>query len=521
MVNNSIYAYREKKGKSALFFVLAMFFMAGALLMANIWLKPIIAKGSGNGGLLVGMNEVDAPTIVSDLPSNMSVRQYDKLTLQIEAQGDGLTYQWYKVEDLNSSTATLIAGANKDSYDVATEKEVDIKYYVVVTSRIGDDRNYNTSNKTIVSVKSDDYNNNDVAISNVSDISKEVEIATAVTLQISTNSANDSVEIGDIEWYKSNKSSYTDAVKIADASGETLDLTETDTQVAGTMYYFARVNYILDGKDFYNESDIFTVTTTADSNYDITIRNIPKPEYIVPVGEYTQLEVDAYVKTGSLSYQWYITNNANDTTNGEKITIDGTLKEYQVRGEVKGTKYYYAIVENNANGKYKRTTYMYKVTTVPVAEFIRIKTPPESKEVGVGEDFILTVSASTDGGSMLEYQWYQTDEKNEQVVKLNAETGSTLSLNIDADGTFYYYVEITNRGKGDEQAYSINSDIAKIKVGTGLGTGTNSGGFLQDNMLPLASLGFGVLGMAGCFILILKKKKANAPVSYGRGYGKR
>ncbi len=88
----------------------------------------------------------------------------------------------------------------------------------------------------------------------------------------------------------------------------------------------------------------------------------------------------------------------------------------------------------------------------------------EPQDVTVNEGAIsesLTVSASTDEGSTLTYQWYKAEnEKGRNATKITGETKETMDIPEDLEaGEYYFFVKVTADG-----THTVSSDVATVTV---------------------------------------------------------
>ena len=73
----------------------------------------------------------------------------------------------------------------------------------------------------------------------------------------------------------------------------------------------------------------------------------------------------------------------------------------------------------------------------------------------------LSVSASTDEGSTLTYQWYKADNaKGRNATKITGETSETMAIPEDLEaGEYYFFVKVTADG-----THTVSSDVATVTV---------------------------------------------------------
>jgi len=86
-----------------------------------------------------------------------------------------------------------------------------------------------------------------------------------------------------------------------------------------------------------------------------------------------------------------------------------------------------------------------------------------------GATHSLTVTAQSPDGGKLSYQWYgNTSARNTGGTLISGAAGASYAARIDAAGTFYYYVTVTNtignNGDGGKKTASVTSDAATVTV---------------------------------------------------------
>jgi rubrerythrin len=115
------------------------------------------------------------------------------------------------------------------------------------------------------------------------------------------------------------------------------------------------------------------------------------------------------------------------------------------------------------------STFVMYGTLIIDAETPVITTQPASVTLPVGTTHELSVEASVTDGGTLSYQWYSNEtESNAGGTTIDGATGANYDAPIDAAGTFYYYVVVTNtitdNGDGGNKTATISSDVATVTV---------------------------------------------------------
>ncbi|MFA9380025.1 MAG: X2-like carbohydrate binding domain-containing protein, partial [Acetanaerobacterium sp.] len=211
------------------------------------------------------------------------------------------------------------------------------------------------------------------------------------------------------------------------------------------------------------------------SNISITNANAHLPLIIsqptdktVLVNAAVNLSVTASVSSGTLSYQWY-SSNENSNTGG--IPISGeTLASYSAPTTAVGMMYYYCVVTNTDPDATISTTATTVTNAVAVtvnepvdAQTPNIDTQPVEQTVVIGASTNLSVAASVSIGT-LSYQWYSNDENSTTGgLSISGETLASYSVPTTATGTTYYYCAVTNTdpdATGSATASAVTNAVA-------------------------------------------------------------
>ena len=82
------------------------------------------------GNIFVAIDEF---SIVNDLPSNKNISQFEQGTLEVEATGFGLTYQWYKTSS-NIENGVALDGQVNSILQIPSLVPGQITYFVKITN---------------------------------------------------------------------------------------------------------------------------------------------------------------------------------------------------------------------------------------------------------------------------------------------------------------------------------------------------------------------------------------------------
>lgn len=175
--------------------------------------------------------------------------------------------------------------------------------------------------------------------------------------------------------------------------------------------------------------------------------------------EYTAvLEADG---TGPLMYRIYENEyGSNDFPAELTLSSDGTISGTPAEA---GSFSFWIEVANLYEAVRKTFTLTVDEPERLVAERPVITAPPRSTECLVGESASLSVEASVSDGGTLTYQWYSTDgDGYGSADRIDGATGSVFSPPTDKEGSYYYFVAVTNT-LGDSKMIT-NSAVASLTI---------------------------------------------------------
>ena len=190
---------------------------------------------------------------------------------------------------------------------------------------------------------------------------------------------------------------------------------------------------------------------------------------------------DIASQKGNISYQWY--RNTVESNTGGTVISDQTNPSYTPSATTAyvGTFYYYVVVKNtisdNQDGGFKTISSPSEVITVTVNPILNAKAPritgqPAGSTVTKTTAVTLTVTADTDDGGTLSYQWFSSagnpGNPPSGGLAISGATSDSYNPPTASVDTIYYYVIITNKiadnsDGGNKTAISV-SDAAKVIV---------------------------------------------------------
>lgn len=178
---------------------------------------------------------------------------------------------------------------------------------------------------------------------------------------------------------------------------------------------------------------------------------------------------------GKLSYQWYVSTNAEDY---EKIE-NATQNSYMITTEQpKYYRYYKCLVSYEINGRcYMKFSGVFTARVYPlVADKPVILQQPKDmtyvRGIPVTEGLEIKVQESEEFGVHTEYRWYRNTENSVQGgTAIPGATGNTYKPDVKETGKFYYYCKIRTDiranidGEGiDIYSEYVYSDVVSVTV---------------------------------------------------------
>lgn len=102
------------------------------------------------------------------------------------------------------------------------------------------------------------------------------------------------------------------------------------------------------------------------------------------------------------------------------------------------------------------------------AETPVISKQPQDLDLNKGTSAQLEITATTDDGGTLSYQWYETTDADDNTggSPIDDATANTLSLDTSEEGTSYYYCVVTNSNSaaGGNKTATVTSNVATVTV---------------------------------------------------------
>ena len=189
--------------------------------------------------------------------------------------------------------------------------------------------------------------------------------------------------------------------------------------------------------------------------------------------------IDDIEDDGEVTYQWY--SNAVYENFGGTAIAGATSDTYELPDEVietAGFYFYYVEITNtiddNGDGGRKTETTISNIAIIEMTVEVFAKVPeissqPQNVNTTPVDEFTLAVEAvSLNNDGELTYQWFITEAPNLDGDALVGEIAEAFTKLEDEEGTYYYYVVITNEilddGLGGEKIATIKSAVATVTV---------------------------------------------------------
>jgi len=416
------------------------------------------------------------PPIIVTQPEDKYVTIGGSAQLSVVAQSadnGSLSYQWYVNTENSTANGTPVSGGTNASYYAPTD-EVGTKYYYVVVTNTNNNVNGATTAQKVSSVAQVTVNPivnalPPTIITQPSDTTV-VQGGSILLNVVAVSPDNGSLTY---QWYRNSVNSTIGGSALA---GETGPAYMASAVAAGTSYYYVEITNTKSSVN--GVPTAVTVSRAAEVTVEALIHAatpeiITEPEdHNVDLGDQVLLSVEADSPDGGdLSYQWYRSDSSSEA--GEAI-VGATTDEYTVPTETAGTSYYYVVVTNSndeVNGiPIASVTSRYaEVIVNPIINAAEpvIQTQPQSRNVDVGDEVLLSVVAESPDGGGLTYQWYvNTENSTTDGTPVGGGPNASYYAPTDEVGTKYYYVIVTNTNNtvnGSTTAQKVSS-VAQVTV---------------------------------------------------------
>ena len=343
----------------------------------------------------------------------------EKITIYVEAEGEGLTYQWYVRS--SESTAWKVSSCRKAENSTTLTKAADGRQlYVVVTDKYG-----NTTQSDIVTIR---VMSPFGILTQPEDVSGSIGERVSVTVEAEGDGLTYQWFVRDSEddeWRESSCKKAVNSTKLsASANGRQL--------------------YVLVRDQYCNETESDIVTLTIRNPLKIT----QQPQDVTgDIGDKVTLEVKA--EGDGLTYQWYV--RGSESEEWKKSTRTTAANSTKLTASSEGRQLCVEVTD-----KYGNTVKSDVATLHLRTAELKITSQPEDVTGTIGQKITLTVVAEGEG---LTYQWYVRDSENDSWRKSSCTKASnSTKLNAAADGR-QLYVVVT-----DSSGASVESRVVTLHV---------------------------------------------------------
>ena len=336
-------------------------------------------------------------------PVGVTVASGEKATVTVEAEGDGLTYEWY-YRDADDSGFRKTTTFTSNTYSVTMNAaRSGRQVYCIVADQYG-----NTARTDTVTLSLAQYA--EILTQPVSVTAADGEKAT-----VSFEAAGDGLTY---TWYYKNAG----------------DSSFSKTTAFTTNSYSVTMSAARDGRQVYcvvtdrygSQAQTDTVTLSMAKN-EVQIVTQPKSVWVAE-GEKASVTVEA--EGDGLTYKWYYKNPG-----ASKYTYTSSFKgdTYSITmNEARDGRYVFCKVTDAYGNTVKSKTVSLNMKTP-----LEIVTQPKSVKVAEGEKATVTVEAKGDG---LTYKWYYKNPGASSYSYTSSFTGNSYSItmNEDRDGRYVF-----------------------------------------------------------------------------------
>lgn len=290
--------------------------------------------------------------------------------------------------------------------------------------------------------------------------------------------ASDSSVVLTYKWYESTTNTAGSGTAIAGATESSYQVVSSYTAAAGTKYFYVEVGGTSGST---NLTPVFStpVALTVSPIPTITINTQPALNQSATATQTENLPTLSVVASSSdadakLTYQWY--SNTTNTNSGGTIIPDQTNSSFKIPSTDVTTvekKYYYVVVAGSINGV-SLTAVNSTVTTLTIgpAPVINISANPVATNTVVASQATslptLSVTASSEAGTSLVYQWYESSTNSTSAgTAIAGASQSTYTINtnnIKNPGTKYYYVKVSGTANNGVVLAPVFSTVSTLTI---------------------------------------------------------
>ena len=374
------------------------------------------------GSFSVG-TAASTPLKITKQPQSATVASGKTATVTVEAQGDGLTYQWYikNVGQTKYSKSTTTTNLYRVKMSESSNGR---RVYCVVTDKYGNKATSKTATLSMISIPV---------------ITKQPSDTEVYSGEYGTVTVEATGEELTYQWY----------IKNAGSSAFSKSGVTTNT-------YRVKMSANSDGRQVYcvitdKSGGVVTSNTATLSMLSLPVFTKQPQSVTVASGKTATVTVEA---TGEgLAYQWYIKNAGSSTFTKSSTTSD----TYKVKmSDTNNGRQVYCIVTDKNGRTATSDTATLSMISIPV-----ITKQPQSIAVTSGQTAAVIVEATGEG---LTYQWYIKNASSSAFTKSSVTTNTyRVKMSANSDGRQAYCI-VTDKSGGTVTSNTATLTMLSVPV---------------------------------------------------------
>ena len=399
---------------------------------------------------IININVNDIPTIFTQptaSPLMYCINDViNPLTVSaISNNANNPTYQWFVTNNIAINGSPLVNG-NNSSYSISNLAAFDSNFYRVVVSNGLCNVTSNYSGKVTINGLPKIISAN-LATQNYC---KNQPILTDLNVTITDSKDGNNVIVN---WFKNRNPNTINSINLNNNNTNFTPLVDS----VGTYYYIANIRNNIIGNIC--ATNLISGAIKVYDQPTITTINLSGQKYCVGSISIDSLKISASNGgLGSISTQWF-SNTTGNINVGTQTSIVGNNNFLIPSINTVGRKYYYALVTNtDAPAGTCRAAYSsisgaieaYITPNVNSSPSILSNLNVNSKTYCIGTSVLdtLTINGDNGGYGTLSYQWYRntTNTSTGGIAVGSNSTSPYYTPTFNVNGTFYYYVKLSNGG---------------------------------------------------------------------------
>jgi len=423
-------------------------FNPGVFTTAGEFYFVAVANFDGSGcdqapSLVVTVEVVNDPVLTAPLSTQTICESSTPTDLEVIATGGTGTYsyQWFSNTTNTTTGSTLLTGATTSIHTPATTPPGTVYYYCVVTTDASGCETTSSLSEVIV--------NEGPSISQ-QPLATQTVCLDGTTTPLEVDYIN-GVGTPTYQWYSSGLTCDTSDLSNPILGETTNTFTPPSTPVS-SINYFAVLTFADGGCDPI-KSACALVTVVPDPT--VTIESAA-PTPICIDGTISDIEVSTTGGTGSVSYDWYISDVAGTLISIHPNSTDSATFNPGVFTTA-GEFYFVAVANFDGSGCDQAPSL---VVTVEVVNDPVLTAPLSTQTICESSTPTDLEVIATGGTGTYSYQWFSNTTNTTTGSTLL--TGATTSIHTPATtppGTVYYYCVVTTDASGCETTSSLSEVI--------------------------------------------------------------